>query len=128
MGAKFSPSSEKGKPIVRWGHKATDPLQGWLGYRNFHPSLGGSNVITSYSIHYTKLYEVAIDGDMVYVANGRDGLMVVDVSNPRKPKIVSNLKTEGQAIWLTIKGSRLYLADMASGFQVIDISDPKHLV
>jgi len=66
---------------------------------------------------------VRVSGDYAYVAAGSAGLLVVDVGDPVRPKIVSSLATTN-AQDLDIDQNSLYLADGSGGLKVIDISKP----
>jgi hypothetical protein len=52
---------------------------------------------------------VAIDGKMVYVADGREGLQVVDFSVPAKPTIVGTYKTAGSARDVAFAGGLVFV-------------------
>jgi hypothetical protein len=67
---------------------------------------------------------VDVEGSYAYVAAGAQGLQVVDVGNPRSPRIVGARDTPGNANDVKVDGGFAYVADGASGLQVIDISDP----
>lgn len=69
---------------------------------------------------------VALQGGFAYVAAGSMGLTVVDVADPRNPRIVATLDTPGNANDVDVGGNLACVADGAAGLQVIDISDPAH--
>ncbi|MFX0057137.1 MAG: LVIVD repeat-containing protein, partial [Candidatus Heimdallarchaeota archaeon] len=68
--------------------------------------------------------EIFISGDYAYVADGLDGLTVVDISDPQNPFIAGNCDTPDYADGVTVSGDYAFIADRASGLQVMDISDP----
>ena len=67
---------------------------------------------------------VAVDGGHAYVAAGRRGLYVVDVSDLEAPFIAGFLDTTGVANDVVVESGFAFLAAGASGFQVIDVRDP----
>ena len=75
---------------------------------------------------------VTLYGDYALVGDDDRGLQIIDISNPRQPRWVSELSWEsdistlGLAYTMKRIGSTLYLADHRGGFQIIDLSDIKH--
>jgi hypothetical protein len=69
-------------------------------------------------------YEVAISGDYAYVANGLNGLQVIDISDPANPTYAGGYYTPWIARAVAISGDHAYVVDEDAGLQVIDISDP----
>jgi len=67
---------------------------------------------------------VAVSGEHAYVANGFNGLRVIDVSHPRNPTVLSNVITPDYANDVAVSGRYAYVAATGSGLQVIDISKP----
>jgi len=73
--------------------------------------------------------------NFVYVAAGTQGLIVIDVSNPREPRVVSQFKstTDACAEGLTVRDKLLYLANgnytdpADSSLLIIDVSEPSSL-
>jgi len=63
---------------------------------------------------------LAIDGDMLFVADGAAGLLLVDVTNPADPQLAEHLHLPGQASWVTLDGNYVYVADGKSGLYVIE--------
>ena len=56
-----------------------------------------------------------------YVAAGKNGLVILDISNPAKPIFVSNYDTSGEAYGISISGKYAYIADSNNGLEIIDI-------
>lgn len=67
---------------------------------------------------------VFVTGNLAYVAEGSDGLQVIDVSNPAAPVRVGGFNTIGKAISVQVMGTLAYVADGDAGLQVIDVSNP----
>ncbi|NCR69383.1 MAG: hypothetical protein GPJ34_24335 [Microcystis aeruginosa LL11-07] len=68
--------------------------------------------------------DVQIVGNYAYVADGKSGLQIIDISNPVAPTLKGNYNTSGTALGVQIVGNYAYVADGGSGLQIIDISNP----
>jgi hypothetical protein len=62
--------------------------------------------------------------DYAYVADGRGGLVIVDVTDIENPAIVSQFDTPEYANAVFVANERAYVADGDGGLQVIDVSIP----
>ncbi|MBZ0263886.1 hypothetical protein K8I28_04385, partial [bacterium] len=69
-------------------------------------------------------YNVVIAGEYAYVADGNEGLRVIDVSDPANPEESGSYDTPGRAHDVVVAGDYAYVADSGSGLRVIDITDP----
>jgi len=58
------------------------------------------------------------------VADGRDGLRIIDVSDPSNPSEIGFYDTDDYAYGVFVTGSYAYMADRRDGLRIIDISDP----
>ena len=67
--------------------------------------------------------DVSLRGAIAFVAAGEAGLVIVDVSNPRAPAVVSLCDTPGSAWEVELQGDHAFVADNTGGLQVIDVSD-----
>ena len=70
---------------------------------------------------------VYVSGDYAYVADGWEGLAVIDVSDPTNPGTPVYENTPGDARGVYVSGDYAYVADGWEGLAVIDISDPTNL-
>jgi len=68
---------------------------------------------------------VAVGGGYAYVANGFNGVQVVDVSKPGFPVWVSSARTPDYAYQAVADGQFVYVAASGSGLQVVDVSHAK---
>ena len=84
----------------------------------FGPTLIGDVVLVDV------INEIAIAGDHAYLANGFDGLTVVDISDPTNPTVVGGCATFGTVTSVAVDGDHAYVVDIDSGLSVMDISDP----
>ena len=64
-----------------------------------------------------------MSGDHAYVADGANGLVVVDVLDPAAPALVGGLDTPGTATDVAVQGDLVYVADGSSGLAILDVSD-----
>ena len=75
-----------------------------------------------YDIGYD--YDVAVDGSLVYVAGGGEGLVIVKVTDPRNPVRLSSIGTLGWARDVAVQGNYAYVAAESAGLTVVDITNP----
>ena len=67
-----------------------------------------------------------ISGNYAYIADGANGLLIIDISNPGNPTFVGNYGEIAFACDLYVSGNYAYVAaDQASGLQIIDITSPE---
>ena len=66
---------------------------------------------------------VTVDGTTAYVADGVDGIRVLDVSDPADISTLGLFDTtDAQSV--AVVGTTVYVADGADGLRVLDVSDP----
>ncbi len=66
---------------------------------------------------------IFIADNRAYLAAGSGGLQIVDISDPKYPKVIKSLVTPGSASDVFVAGTTVYLAAKAGGLQIIDIQD-----
>ena len=72
--------------------------------------------------------DVAVTGDYAYVADNRNGLVIVDITDKSKPQRVGHYDTGDYAKDVTVVGDYAYVADSRNGLIIVDItnkSDPQ---
>jgi hypothetical protein len=71
--------------------------------------------------------DVALSGNLAYVAENDSGLYVVDVSEPKAPYAVGHCSLPGFALRVAVSGDFAYVAgfDVAGKLWVIDVSNPR---
>jgi len=68
---------------------------------------------------------VVVNGNLAYVATGKAGVKIVDVSKPANPTLVGNCRWDDTFVQdVAVSEGFAYVAD-AGGLTVVDISDPK---
>lgn len=68
--------------------------------------------------------DVAVKGGIAFAATGPQGVVVVDVADPRKPVAVAVIETPGAAVRLDLLGDLLLVADGSMGVAVVDVASP----
>ncbi|MEZ4648204.1 MAG: hypothetical protein R3E97_05345 [Candidatus Eisenbacteria bacterium] len=66
---------------------------------------------------------VDIVGDLVYVAEEKCGLRILDISDPDNPVTVGTLNTPGRATKVVVEGDLAYIIDNP-GLRIVDVSNP----
>ncbi len=67
--------------------------------------------------------DVAVSGGRAYVADGKSGLRIIDVSDPANPREVGRSEGRRSARTISVSGSYAYVGDYA-GLSVFDVSIP----
>jgi len=67
--------------------------------------------------------DVAVRSSFAFIADGYNGLQVIDVSTPSTPVLVGNVDTPDRAWGLDVFGDYVYVADGESGLLVVNITD-----
>lgn len=76
---------------------------------------------------YADLYDpkgIAIAGDFAYIADGEEGLRILNIQNPAAISQTGILDTPGDLTDLLVSGGYAYLADASQGLRVVNISNP----
>lgn len=70
--------------------------------------------------------DVTIDGDLAYVADKYNGVMILNISNPLSPSFVGNYTPTlaNRAMDVCIDGDYAFIGYRYGGVHVVDISDP----
>jgi len=90
------------------------------------------SIVGSYGTS-SSTHEVAIssDGTKAYLADGDNGLVIIDITDPANPtQLGSYYDTAGYAFGVALSGdgTKAYLADGGNGLIIIDIDLPPNLV
>lgn len=68
-------------------------------------------------------HDAIVAGNYAYVADDGDGVVVLNITNPSTPTLVTSFLVAG-AQRLDLAGSRLYVASQTSGLTILDVSTP----
>lgn len=63
--------------------------------------------------------------DVVYLADGGEGLAIVDVSSTTDPTLIGGVDTPGTAYGVTVHDVLAYVADGDSGLLSVDVGNPQ---
>ena len=70
---------------------------------------------------------VHVEPGRAYVAARKNGLAVIDVTNPAQPAELGRYQTQEGALKVTVAGRLAYVAASYAGMRVLDIDDPAHI-
>ncbi|MBN1959106.1 MAG: hypothetical protein JXQ81_09065 [Desulfuromonadales bacterium] len=74
---------------------------------------------------FAQAVSVVVQDDMAYVANGRSGLMIVDVANSEKPQILSLFDIQGFAKGIAFAEGNVFVSSQNGGVTVVDVRNPR---
>lgn len=69
-----------------------------------------------------------VEEDIVFIANGDNGLVIIDAGDRQDLKVLGSVDTPGYANAVHVFGGHAYIADGAEGLAVVDISDTENPV
>jgi hypothetical protein len=84
-------------------------------------SMIGQAATNGFSIH------VAANDGYAFVADGFNGLVSVDISNPAFPDVASVIDFSADVTGVALRGDSLYMGNNDRGIAVVDIADPTSL-
>jgi len=70
-----------------------------------------------------EVQDIVVAGTTAYLANGRSGFQIVDISDPFAPRAVGDYRTYGPACSVAVNGSLAMVAD-GTNVYVLNISNP----
>lgn len=65
-----------------------------------------------------------VSSTVALLAQGKDGVAVIDVSDPATPRALSRIETSGFSWNVAVWGSLIFVADGNGGMHILDLSDP----
>lgn len=80
-----------------------------------NPTLKGTSNVTGLS---------QVIGTTAYLANGQNGLIMMDVSNPAQITQIGSYDTPGSVFDVQVIGTKAYVADGDSGFIILNVANP----
>ncbi len=95
--------------------------------RLFNPLTVQATEISSILVSERAL-DIELAGPLAFIANGTQGLHIVDISTPEIPQYIDRVALPGSAARITIQGTLAYVVSIGVGLQVLDISQPTHPV
>lgn len=67
---------------------------------------------------------IQVRDGVVYIANGRSGLLIMDAQNPRHPRLLSSLDLPGYSRGVHLYQHQVYVISLRDGISIVDISVP----
>ncbi len=74
---------------------------------------------------FAEALALAVEDSYLYVALGAGGMLIADIKDPLKPKIIATKALPGVTSSIQVLGERVYLANRFGGFQIIDARNKK---
>lgn len=71
--------------------------------------------------------DIKIDGKHGYIVAGREGVVILDLSNPAFPKKIGVIESMDYTYSLDKQGLKLFISDGKAGVRIFDISDMNNL-
>ncbi len=68
--------------------------------------------------------DIFINDNYAYVADGWDGLRIIDISNSASPVEVGSFASDDLALDVFVDGNYAYLANDLAGLRILDVSNP----
>ncbi len=68
--------------------------------------------------------DIDVRDGMAYIANGRSGLLIVDINDPQNPQLVSSIALPGYIKGVRIHQDLVYLVSLRDGIHLVDVSRP----
>ncbi len=65
-----------------------------------------------------------VAGSLAYIADGSEGVGVVDISDPANPRLISQMDLTGWAFDAALKENILLVAAGSGGLKLLDVADP----
>lgn len=85
------------------------------------PALAGAWLGTSNAV------DVLIQGNRAYVADGRNGLQILDVSFSASPQHIGHYQTSREVMGVAVAGNYACVAERGGGLVVVDLHNPANL-
>jgi hypothetical protein len=65
-----------------------------------------------------------ISGDRLYLGCHGNGARILDISDPRSPRVLATFSPSGEAWGASGDGTHLWIADLQEGVELYDVRDP----
>jgi hypothetical protein len=72
-----------------------------------------------------RVYDVDLRSNLLFIAGGKSGLDIWDVSDPGRLRALSSFPTRSTALAVCVSDSTAFIADADSGMIIVDVSDPR---
>jgi hypothetical protein len=86
------------------------------------------NEIGSYILPFSEIpdgaVDIAVSGNIAYIARFQTGLYLLDISNPAAPTLIGSYDSPDRTFGVAAAGNMAYLSGGQSGLSIIDLSNP----
>ncbi|NVJ66636.1 MAG: hypothetical protein HWE16_09105 [Gammaproteobacteria bacterium] len=85
------------------------------------------NPVSLSSIKAGYALDVVVENDTAFVAGGQKGLFMVNIKDPREPKLISTFDISGSSAGIDVRKGLLYVVNMDDNepaLSIIDVKDP----
>lgn len=89
------------------------------------PDYGNRRLVRSRLPLWGIIYDLALDNHLAFIANGYQGLVIVDVRDPDGPQVLSNLNLPGRCFRVAVRDQLAFVAAVEGGVHVVDVGDPR---
>lgn len=89
------------------------------------PRSGNEGLAFGQGVNFGGQRRIHLDGDIAYVADWFAGLHIYDVSDPRRPALLSSLHSSGSPKGVIVRDGIAFIADDDHGLLVADVADPR---
>lgn len=89
------------------------------------PRVGNEGLAFGQGVNFGGQRRIFMDGDIVYVADWFAGLHIYDLSNPRRPQLLSSVHSVGSPKGVIVRDGVAFIADDDHGLLVVDVADPR---
>lgn len=86
--------------------------------------ISGDQPLLLYEESAGSLYDVLVQGSLVYTADGANGIRILNITSPASPQQISHIPLDGITQGLEIYDDTLYAACGQAGLYIIRISNP----
>lgn len=76
----------------------------------------------------TGAYQILLDNNVAFVADGSAGVRSVDINNPGLPNLLGQYNTPGISYDVDKNGNYVFLADGGSGFRILNAQNPLNII
>ena len=84
----------------------------------------GPHLLSTYRTR-ARSQQVTVHGAYAYLANGKGGLHILEVSDPYQPRRIGMFYPHGKAVALAKHDRYVYMAASGSGITIIDVTQPQ---
>ncbi len=68
--------------------------------------------------------DIDVHEGLAYIANGRSGLLIVDIKDPTRPQLISTIALPGYSKGVRFHENLAYLVTLRDGVHIVDVADP----